>query len=154
MQSKRSLYGLEAVSLLMRNIDVQALTVQHISDTLGLSVSFTEGLMRDLKREGLVQAQLGQGGGYWLCEPAAGVSAWEVVRCFEPLDDRAQGAPASGESESVRALTAEAAIKRRSFLHSFSLKNLSLEARPSELKALDAQQAQTKSPRAKIGSVA
>ena len=152
MQSKRSFYGLETVSLLVRDANVQALTVQHISDALGLSISFTENLMRDLKKGGLVQAQLGQRGGYRLCEPAAGLSAWEVVCCFEPLDESAQGTPASGESKSVRALTAEAADKRRSFLQSFSLKHLGLEARSSEPRALDTQQAHTKSPRAKIGA--
>jgi Rrf2 family protein len=152
MQSKRSFYGLETVSLLVRDANVQALTVQHISDALGLSISFTENLMRDLKKGGLVQAQLGQRGGYRLCEPSAGLSAWEVVCCFEPFDESGQGAPASGESKSVRALTAEAANKRRSFLQSFSLTHLGRETRLPEPKALDAQQAHTKSPRAKIGA--
>jgi Rrf2 family protein len=152
MQSKRSFYGLETVSLLVRDANVQALTVQHISDALGLSISFTENLMRDLKKGGLVQAQLGQRGGYRLCEPATGLSAWEVVCCFEPFDESGQGDPASGESKSVRALTAEAANKRRSFLQSFSLQHLGLQARPSEPKAVDAQQAHTKAPRAKIGA--
>jgi Rrf2 family protein len=152
MQSKRAFYGLETVSLLVRDANVQALTVQHISDALGLSISFTENLMRDLKKGGLVQAQLGQRGGYRLCEPAAGLSAWEVVCCFEPFDESGQGDPASGEGKSVRALTAEAANKRRSFLQSVSLKHLGLEAHPSESRALDAQHARTKAPRAKIGA--
>jgi Rrf2 family protein len=152
MQSKRSFYGLETVSLLVRDANVQALTVQHISDALGLSVSFTENLMRDLKKGGLVQAQLGQRGGYRLCEPAAGLSAWEVVCCFEPFDDNALGAPASGESKSVRALTAEAANKRRSFLQSFSLKHLGLNARSPEPCASDAPDSHTKVSRAKSGA--
>ena len=58
------------------------MTTATLSRQLGLSITYVEGLMKQLKRGDLLQALRGPGGGYRLQRPVEDISAGDVTRCF------------------------------------------------------------------------
>jgi len=53
---------------------------------LELSVSYTESLVKVLKQNDLLQASRGPGGGYQLKRDLQTLTAWDVVKCFEIIE--------------------------------------------------------------------
>ena len=53
-----------------------------------IPLKFTENILSDLRRAGIVASQRGAVGGYWLKEPAASITVADVIRYVEgPLAD-------------------------------------------------------------------
>ena len=127
MPSMRSLYGVEIIAHLARASEGQPLTMKRISDLLGRTISYTEDLIKALKTGGLLERQQGPGRGYRLSRPAASLCAWEVVQCFEALDQGGGGLAKSAESRSVAALDAEVSRRRRAVLQAYNLGHLGSE---------------------------
>ena len=61
----------------------QAVNSKQLSLQLGLSISYIESLLKDLKKNELVMANRGPGGGYLLQKGVDEISVWDVVRSFE-----------------------------------------------------------------------
>jgi len=51
---------------------------------LGVSVSYLEGMLKQLKDHGVLQSFRGPGGGYQMGHGLAEISVWDVVRIFDP----------------------------------------------------------------------
>jgi Rrf2 family protein len=58
-------------------------TAQHLSQSLGVSVSYVESILKVLREAELVQSTRGPSGGYGLAQPADAVSAWDIVRAVQ-----------------------------------------------------------------------
>lgn len=59
------------------------ITVESIAEHQGISAKFLEGIMRDLRKSGLVTSQRGSEGGYKLDLPAASISVADAVRAVD-----------------------------------------------------------------------
>jgi Rrf2 family protein len=64
---------------------VEPVTTQEIASGLGLSASYTESILKDLREAGLIRAHRGPGGGYQICGNPADISLWAVVKHFEEV---------------------------------------------------------------------
>ena len=84
MQISSSAYmGVETmVRLVVQNADKPCST-KGLADWINRSVSYTEGLMAQLRKAGLVASRHGPGGGYVLARPADRITVAEV---FEAVD--------------------------------------------------------------------
>jgi Rrf2 family iron-sulfur cluster assembly transcriptional regulator len=87
MLNARSLQGLKVIALIAGSH--QPVNSKQLSLELRLSISYIEGLLKDLKQAGLVVATRGPGGGYLLPHSARVLSAWDVVSCFEQEESEA-----------------------------------------------------------------
>ncbi len=81
--SNRSIYAVEALALMALGDPSKPLTVQSISDAVGISVSYTERIFAGLRDAGLVRAEKGPGGGYYLKEPAEKITVADIVAASE-----------------------------------------------------------------------
>ena len=58
-------------------------TAEQIARAQGIPPKFLESILLQLRRGGLVHAQRGPEGGYWLTRPAAEISLAEVIRVVD-----------------------------------------------------------------------
>jgi Rrf2 family iron-sulfur cluster assembly transcriptional regulator len=80
--TNRSIHAVEALALLALGDPRKPRTVQSISDTVGISVSYTEQIFATLRSAGFVRAEKGPGGGYYLSEPADEIRVADTyLRC-------------------------------------------------------------------------
>ena len=82
MLNSRAIHGLNVIGLVASAQRHQPITTSRLSRLLGLSVSYTESLMKDLKEGDLLRAHRGPGGGYQLQQAIVNLSVWDVVSCF------------------------------------------------------------------------
>ena len=82
MLNSRAIHGINVIGLIASAPRHQPITTSRLARQLGLSVSFTESLMKDLKEADLLRAHRGPGGGYQLQQAIASLSVWDVVSCF------------------------------------------------------------------------
>lgn len=81
--TNRSIHAVEALALLALGDPRKPRTVQSISDTVGISVSYTEQIFATLRSAGFVRAEKGPGGGYYLSEPADEIRVADIVAATE-----------------------------------------------------------------------
>ncbi len=63
----------------------EPVTTQEIAAGLGLSSSYTESILKELREAGLIRAHRGPGGGYQICGNPEDISLWDVVKHFEEV---------------------------------------------------------------------
>ncbi|MFY1672141.1 RrF2 family transcriptional regulator [Plantactinospora sp. WMMB334] len=82
------------------------LTAEQIARAQHIPPKFLESILLQLRRSGIVHAQRGPEGGYWLARPAAEISLAEVIRVIDgPLANiRGQRPEEIGYSGAARAL--------------------------------------------------
>lgn len=88
--SARTDYALKATAELARASvkGVGPIKGEAISETQKIPKKFMENILLDLKRSGIVRAQRGASGGYWLARPPADIHLAEIIRAVEgPLAD-------------------------------------------------------------------
>jgi Rrf2 family protein len=56
---------------------------ERISEEQGIPKKFMENILLDLKRSGIVRAQRGASGGYWLAHPPDEITLADVIRAVE-----------------------------------------------------------------------
>lgn len=100
MLDKQTLHALELVAHIACAPAQQSTTTATLARQLGLSVTYVEGLMKQLKRGDLLQAHRGPGGGYRLQKPVESISAGDVARCFAHKDAAAARPDASTKANS------------------------------------------------------
>ncbi|MGI8649492.1 MAG: RrF2 family transcriptional regulator [Rubrobacter sp.] len=88
--SARTDYALKATAELARaSVEgAGAIKGEAISETQKIPKKFMENILLDLKRSGIVRAQRGASGGYWLARPPREITLAEIIRAVEgPLAD-------------------------------------------------------------------
>ncbi|MDG4765439.1 Rrf2 family transcriptional regulator [Solwaraspora sp. WMMD406] len=84
--SARVDYALRAVAELA-SAAVEArrtvLTAEQVARAQGIPPKFLESILLQLRRGGVVQAQRGPDGGYWLARPAEDITLAEIIRVID-----------------------------------------------------------------------
>lgn len=83
MLSKKTKYGLKAMAYLARNIDRQPILISEISQEERIPQKFLEGILLDLKNNGLLASKKGKGGGYYLSRPANDITIASIIRVLD-----------------------------------------------------------------------
>ncbi len=109
--NKASIYALFAVLELARDPE-QQLSTTDLADKYGISTHHLAKVMRNLVREGLVQAVRGAGGGYRFAGIVNRTTLLDVIQLFETLESELevpdQGSQAAGSIvEELQSITDE-----------------------------------------------
>jgi Rrf2 family protein len=81
--SRRSEYGLRALTDLVRNGNGSTVPLATLAERNNLPPKFLEQIMSTLKRGGIVRTTLGARGGYGLADDPATVSVGRVIRLLD-----------------------------------------------------------------------
>ena len=105
--SARVDYALRAVcELASAGEDAGPVTSERLASAQGIPPKFLESILLQLRRGGVVTAQRGPDGGYWLARPAPEISLADIIRIIDgPLANvRGQRPEDLGYGGSARAL--------------------------------------------------
>ncbi len=96
MVNKQAKHALHIVLMVASLPAGETITTQGLSARLGLSVSYLEGLLKQLRTTPVLRAIRGPGGGYQLGGDPQSISVWDVVSAFsepaeKPATDRLSG---------------------------------------------------------------
>jgi Rrf2 family protein len=105
--SKQSTQGIQALGVIAGSSHHQSVPTTRLARRIGLCLSSTEIIVRQLKNGGLIRSHRGPGGGYQLQFPVHVLSVWDVVSCFEGTDPPSNADQISPESQAVLALAVE-----------------------------------------------
>lgn len=81
--STRSRYGLKALLEIATIKDKKCVSLQSISDKLGISVNYLEQIIAVLKKDGIVKSVRGAKGGYVLARDINEITFGEILRSLE-----------------------------------------------------------------------
>ena len=96
MISKRASLGLKVIAHIASTPSHRTTTADSLASATGVSLSYIEGILKDARELGLVQATRGPGGGYKLVASLNDLSVWDVVYGFgfaSTGNDKAQSSP-------------------------------------------------------------
>ncbi len=79
----RAMTELAAASLAANTSVPQPVTAERLATAQGIPAKFLESILVQLRRGGVVAAQRGPEGGYWLTRPAREISLAEVIRIVD-----------------------------------------------------------------------
>ena len=83
MLSRKTKYGLKALSFLARDKDDVPVPISSISSSENISLKFLESILLTLKKSGFLGSKKGKGGGYYLLKEAKDISIASVYRILE-----------------------------------------------------------------------
>lgn len=83
MLSKKTKYGIKALTYLARMADRKPVRISEISESESISLKFLENILLSLKNHGFLGAKKGQGGGYYLLRDPKEIQMTEVMRVLE-----------------------------------------------------------------------
>lgn len=83
MLSKKTKYGLKAMAYLARQPERNPILISEISMEETIPQKFLEGILLDLKKNGLLASKKGKGGGYYLMKPAEQISVASIIRVLD-----------------------------------------------------------------------
>ena len=83
MISKKTKYGLKALSYLAKKEPNIPVSILEIATTQNISQKFLEAILLDLKKRGFLGSKKGKGGGYYLLKPAKEITVASVFRALE-----------------------------------------------------------------------
>ena len=112
MVNKQAKHALHIVLVVASLPAGATITTQELSSRLGLSVSYLEGLLKQLRTTPVLRAIRGPGGGYQLGAEPQAISVWEVVSAFPETTEK----PASERLPATRWLEAECQRIKAEFL--------------------------------------
>jgi Rrf2 family protein len=81
--STKSEYGLRALIYLAGRSRDEAIPAREIADQWRVPIKYLEQILKTLKDSGIIESQVGIGGGYRLSRPATLITAGEVVRILD-----------------------------------------------------------------------
>jgi len=97
MISNKTVHAIDMCVLLAAQRNDAYLSTTELALRLGLSVSYIENILKDLKTHDLVTSLKGPGGGYRMCSDVSSVTMWDVAGVFEhTLED------AESEGQSIQ----------------------------------------------------
>ena len=83
MLSKKTKYGIKALTFIARQVDKTPTGVGTIAESEQMSHKFLERILLDLKKAGFLGSKKGKGGGYYLIVKAAEIKMTDVIRVLE-----------------------------------------------------------------------
>ena len=83
MLSKKTKYGLKALSYLAKQQLHQPVLISEISSSENISKKFLESILLILKKNGMLASKKGKGGGYYLLKKPHEVKISSVIRILE-----------------------------------------------------------------------
>lgn len=83
MLSRKTKYGLKALSFLAKREGNEPVQISVISDTENISQKFLESILLTLKKAGYLGAKKGKGGGYYLLEKSRNTPIASFYRVLE-----------------------------------------------------------------------
>jgi Rrf2 family protein len=83
MLSKKTKYGLKAMAYLARKMDGNPILISEISTQERIPLKFLEGILLDLKKNGLLESKKGKGGGYLLNKLPADITIASIIRVLD-----------------------------------------------------------------------
>lgn len=81
--SSKTHYGLMACHILAKNYNVQPVSASELEAKISVSGKYLEKIMRMLSARGIVSANRGASGGYFLAKPPEDIKIGEIVRALE-----------------------------------------------------------------------
>lgn len=83
MLTKKTKYGLKAMTYLAKDTSGQPVLISEIAEKEKIPLKFLEGILLDLKKNGLLASKKGKGGGYFLEKPAETISIASIIRVLD-----------------------------------------------------------------------
>ncbi len=83
MLTKKTKYGLKAMTYLAKKTSGQPILISEIAENENIPLKFLEGILLDLKKNGLLVSKKGKGGGYYLERPAESISIASIIRVLD-----------------------------------------------------------------------
>ena len=99
--SLHAMQGLRAIGIIAASSRQQPVPTTRLARHIGLCLSSTEIIVKQLKNGGLIRSYRGPGGGYQLQHLVKDLSVWDVVSCFEGSDMPPKAGYVSPESEAA-----------------------------------------------------
>lgn len=83
MLSKKTKYGIKALTFLAKQENKIPVQIATISDSENISLKFLESILLTLKKNGLLASKKGKGGGYYLLKEPKEIQMTTVMRILE-----------------------------------------------------------------------
>ncbi|MCG1037331.1 RrF2 family transcriptional regulator [Polaribacter sargassicola] len=83
MLSKKTKYGIKALTYLARQKDKTPVAIATISESENISLKFLESILLTLRKNGLLGSKKGKGGGYYLLKESNEIQMTTVMRILE-----------------------------------------------------------------------
>jgi Rrf2 family protein len=83
MLSKKTKYGLKALSYLAKQEPNLPILISEISESENISKKFLESILLTLKKSGILSSKKGKGGGYYLIKNPSEIKISTVIRLLE-----------------------------------------------------------------------
>ncbi|CAM1357367.1 MULTISPECIES: RrF2 family transcriptional regulator [Tenacibaculum] len=83
MLSKKTKYGIKAMTFIARQEPGSKVQIATISEKENISHKFLESILLTLRKAGILGAKKGKGGGYYLLKEAGTIKMTEVIRTLE-----------------------------------------------------------------------
>ncbi|MBU2995126.1 Rrf2 family transcriptional regulator [Cellulophaga baltica] len=83
MLSKKTKYGLKALTFLARQEGKKPVQISEIANAENISQKFLETILLSLRKTGFLGSKKGKGGGYYLIKDATEVKMADVMRVLE-----------------------------------------------------------------------
>ena len=83
MLSKKTKYGLKALTFLARQETKSPIQIAEISRSENISQKFLESILLSLRKTGILGSKKGKGGGYYLIKEPSDVLMTDVIRVLE-----------------------------------------------------------------------
>lgn len=83
MLSKKTKYGLKALTFLARQESKKPVQIAEISKHENISQKFLESILLSLKKTGILGSKKGKGGGYYLIKDPSEIFMTDVIRVLE-----------------------------------------------------------------------
>jgi len=83
MLSRKTKYGLKALTYIARNRERETVLIQEIADAENISRKFLESILLLLRKAGFLGSKKGKGGGYYLIKDPVEIKIAMVIRILE-----------------------------------------------------------------------
>ena len=124
MLSKRASLGLKVVTTITSAPSHRTVTADTLASITGVSLSYIEGVLKDAREYGLIQATRGPGGGYQPTASMRSLSVWDVVECFNLAKPSSQNRNKSPEWRSTNLIAEKAFQIEKEFLEGCPISQL------------------------------
>ncbi|MCH3885986.1 RrF2 family transcriptional regulator [Tenacibaculum aquimarinum] len=83
MLSKKTKYGIKALTFLARQEDKTPVAIATISKSENISLKFLETILLTLRKNGILGSKKGKGGGYYLLKEPKDIKMTSIMRVLE-----------------------------------------------------------------------
>ena len=83
MLSKKTKYGIKALTFLGRQEDNTPVAIASISKSENISLKFLESILLTLRKNGILASKKGKGGGYYLLKSPSEIPMTAIMRILE-----------------------------------------------------------------------